>query len=113
MPLSRKDEPQPTDHAADEEVAAQVLESDPGGNGPHGLSGDLGLSSGIRGEDLGSSLRGTHGARPVQVPPVESPPPEQSPDPAVGGPETPTPEDREDYREQEIDLSEAQPHSHG
>ena len=113
MPLSREDEPQPMDDAADEEVAEQALESDPGGNGPHGLSGDLGVSSGLRGEEVGSSLTGTHGAKPVRTPPVEDPPPEQSPDAAVGGPETPTPENPDDYREQQIDLDDAQPHSHG
>jgi hypothetical protein len=114
VPLSREDEPQPLDEgAADEEVAAQALESDPGGNGPHGLAGDLGVSSGIRGADVGSSVSSTHGARPVQTPPVEDPPPEQSPDAAVGGPETPTPEHPDDYREQTVELDDAQPHSHG
>jgi hypothetical protein len=113
MPLSRKDDPQPLEHAADEDVARQALESDASGNGPHGLAGDLGVSSEVRGEDVGSSIPGTHGAKPVRTPPVENPPPEQSPDPAVGGPETPTPADPADYREQEIDLDDAQPHSHG
>jgi hypothetical protein len=111
MPLKRTDQPQPIERAADEDVAAQALESDPSGNGPHGLAGDLGVSSGIRGEDVGSPVTGTHGARPVQRPPVADPPPEQSPDAAVGGPETPTPEDPADYREQQ--LGDARPHSHG
>ncbi|MGN6250981.1 MAG: hypothetical protein ACTHNS_04105 [Marmoricola sp.] len=48
-----------------DEVAQEVLESDPNGNGPDGLAGGMGVSSERRGEPMGSSVSSTHGTQSV------------------------------------------------
>lgn len=89
----------PSGPAADPEGQQEVLESDPGGNGPDGLAGEMGTSSERVGRLRGSDVEATHGvADTSETPGPEDGPPEQSADPRVGGPETPTPEDPADYR---------------
>ena len=61
-----------------------VTDSDPGGNTPHGLDGDLGISSERVGPLRGSSEEGTHGAGAAPDDGEPDDVPEKSPDPARG-----------------------------
>lgn len=88
-----------------EDVAHQVLESDPNGNGPHGLSGDMGVSSERRGEPMGSSVESTHGTQSVTAEAPTEPGAEWS-----GGAEETNPAD---VPSQRFDPGTATPHSHG
>lgn len=101
-----------TGPSGDPDGVDDVLDTDPSGAGRDGLAGDLGVSSGRPGPLHGSGPEATHGAEDTTAAEVrgDDPAPEQSPDPAVGGPETPTPEDTDDYRRHESEPGTAQRH---
>ena len=89
-----------------DEVAEQVLESDPNGNGPGGLAGGMGVSSERRGEPMGSSVESTHGSQSVEA---EAPADEEPPEWSGGVGET----NPAEVPPQPFDPDTAQPHSHG
>lgn len=88
-----------------DEVAQEVLESDPNGNGPEGLAGGMGVSSERRGEPMGSSVASTHGSQSVTAEAPVDPDAEWS-----GGPGETNPAH---VSAQDFDPDTAQPHSHG
>ena len=86
----------------------QVTDSDPGGNGPHGLAGGMGVSSERTGHVSGAQGEATHGALDPypDLPTDEDPPPEQS----GGGSEVHPANDLPPHK---FDRSTYQGHSHG
>jgi hypothetical protein len=86
----------------------KVTDSDPSGDGPHGLAGGMGVSSERTGRVPGAHRKATHGAVDPypNLPANEDPPPEQS----AGGSEV---HPANDVRPHHFDPSTAQGHSHG
>lgn len=86
----------------------QVTDSDPGGNGPHGLAGGMGVSSERTGHVSGAQGEATHGALDPypDLPTDEDPPPEQS----GGGSEV---HPANDLPPHEFDPATHPGHSHG
>jgi hypothetical protein len=93
----------------------EVLDSDPSGNGPDGLSGGMGTSSERVGPVPSPRGEGTHGAEPTfgDEPAYvsaddEDAPPEQSADPRTGEPKPDN-----DVAPHEFDPTRNPGHSHG
>lgn len=86
----------------------RVTDSDPSGNGPHGLAGGMGVSSERTGHVSGAQGEATHGVvNPYPpLPTDEDPPPEQT----VGGSEVRPANDLPPHR---FDRSTHLGHSHG
>ena len=85
-----------------------VTQSDPSGDGPHGLAGGMGVSSERTGRVPGAQGEATHGAVDPypELPTDEDPPPEQS----AGGSEV---HPANDLPPHPFDPDTAQIHSHG
>jgi hypothetical protein len=86
----------------------KVTESDPSGDGPHGLAGGMGVSSERTGRVPGAQGEATHGAVDPypELPADQDPPPEQ----AAGGSEV---HPANDLPPHPFDPSSAEGHSHG
>jgi hypothetical protein len=98
----------PKNTSGTERPELQVTDSDPSGNGPHGLAGGMGVSSERTGPVSGAEGEATHGVVDPypELPTDEDPPPEQS----AGGSEVRPANDLPPHR---FDPSTHRGHSHG